>query len=425
MVKRAETELGDPTKREGLLDDYYRSHKNEIQRQVDSEIKRTPGAGRWSDKQYMDWVYKQIALSFKRFVKSEKERIERVEQSARLREKQALELEQQKREQEAAARRQRQERERERAEDYRRQQEQKRRRERELREAPRRAVKITKRHFKRVGLEKIPSKEERLLEAWRIDWSELEHLFEDKKKLEQMCKQAVKVAIVQLDREEKARLKELQLAGREEPEYEPVTVTKNWLGLREIIYARCVQKELSHRDSVIVANYVVPNVSRETRVELRRRLLEGELKDLNIRPSSFNDIVRRRVSQKGSTITGTDLGACAERFTHRLLQGSIECHVGPRPSGVCDISDREDGNPASAAWAVNTKLSTEDECDRVFEISPEYQVAKSWVLLIMPRILSMFIFAINGREQMVLNNNTATLCVSVEGLADRLKEMIG
>jgi len=90
---------------------------------------------------------------------------------------------------------------------------------------------------------------------------------------------------------------------------------------------------------------------------------------------------------------------------------------------VCDVSDREDGDPARAGWAVNVKVSLEDEVNRSFEVSPEHQVAKSWVLLIMPRLLMMCLYPITG-EQMTINSERGGLCVKPEELAERFKEMI-
>jgi len=293
-----------------------------------------------------------------------------------------------------------------------------------LTEAPMRAVEIVKQHFRDIGLKLIPSKEEKLLVSRSIDWSEISDLFKGKQEMELLAKQAVRVAIVQLNREEKKRKREEdRLAGREQPQHEPMTISPSWIGLRELAYALCIKKKLSLRDSTICSNYIVPDEARETRVELRRRLLEGSLKNLKIRQPSFNLVVRGKVSKKGSVITNTDLGRLGEIFTHRLLSPSLKCHVGPQSAGVCDISDRSDGDPAKAGWAVNVKVSLEDEVDRGFEISPEHQVTKSWVLLIMPRTLMMCLYPITG-EQMVINSERGGLCVKPEELAERLKELI-
>jgi len=69
------------------------------------------------------------------------------------------------------------------------------------------------------------------------------------------------------------------------------------------------------------------------------------------------------------------------------------------------------------------KVSLEDEVDRGLEVSPGHQVAKSWVLLIMPRTLTMCLYPITG-EQMAINNEREGLCVKPEEQAERLKELI-
>ena len=114
---------------------------------------------------------------------------------------------------------------------------------------------------------------------------------------------------------------------------EPIQVSEGWLGLRELAQDLFRQKGMTERDITICSHWMVT---------------EGTLIDPSISMPAFNDIVRRKVSKKGSIITNTDLGRLGESFTHRLLSASAECHVGPESSGVCDISDREDGEPTKS-----------------------------------------------------------------------------
>ena len=202
-----------------------------------------------------------------------------------------------------------------------------------------------------------------------------------------------------------------------------IEVSEGWLGLRELANALCVERGFSLRDSTICSHYIVPEEAGMSKVDLRKSLLEGDLKTLRIKQPAFNDIIRRKVSKKGSTITNTDLGRLGEAFTHRLLSPSVECWVGPESAGVCDISDKSSGDPAKATWALNVKVSLEDEVNRSFEVSPEHQVSKSWVLLIMPRLLMMRLYPITG-EQMTINSSSGGLCVTPEELAERFKELI-
>lgn len=210
---------------------------------------------------------------------------------------------------------------------------------------------------------------------------------------------------------------------QEDEKRTPIEISEGWLGLRELANALCIERGLSLRDSTICSHYMVPEEAGMSKVDLRKNLLEGDLKTLGIKQPAFNDIIRRKVSKKGSTITNTDLGRLGETFTHRLLSPAVECWVGPESAGVCDISDKSSGDPTGATWAVNVKLSLEDEVNRSFEVSPEHQVSKSWVLLIMPRLLMMRLYPITG-EQMTINSNSGGLCVTPEELAEKLKELI-
>jgi len=221
--------------------------------------------------------------------------------------------------------------------------------------------------------------------------------------------------------------------GRQGEEHTPIEISEGWLGLRELAYALCIEKGLSLRDSTICSHYMVPPEAGMSKVDLRKSLLEDELKTLEIRQPAFNDVIRRKITpqftdsrktrKKSPTITNTDLGRLGERFTHRLFESSFSCWVGPASAGVCDVSDRADGDPARAGWAVNVKLSLESECNRSFEVSPEHQVSRSWVLLIMPRILLMRLYPITG-EQMVMNSSSGGLCVTPERISSTLKELI-
>jgi hypothetical protein len=80
------------------------------------------------------------------------------------------------------------------------------------------------------------------------------------------------------------------------------------------------------------------------------------------------------------------------------------------------------GDPSKAGWALNVKMSLEDELNRSFEVSPEHQVAKSWCLLIMPRLLTMRLYPITSENMSI--SSSGGLCVTPEELAERLKEMI-
>lgn len=204
---------------------------------------------------------------------------------------------------------------------------------------------------------------------------------------------------------------------------EPLEITEGWLGLRELANGLCIKKGLSLRDSTIISHYMVPEEVERTKVEMRRNLKERGLIPQKTRQAAFNAVIKRKLTDKETKIiTNTDLGRLGEVFTHRLLRGAIKCHIGHKSSGVCDVSDVKSGDPERAGWALNVKLSLEDEVNRSFQISPEHLVEKSWTLLIMPRLLMMRLYPITS-DTMTLNSNIG-LCVTLEDLAETIKEMI-
>ena len=224
-------------------------------------------------------------------------------------------------------------------------------------------------------------------------------------------------------------LAELQSPGdgrkdQNRPDSTPLVISESWLGLRELAQDLFRQKGMSERDIVLTSRWMVPEQAGISNVDLRKSLTEETLIPLGIRQASFNDIIRRSVSKKDSKVTVTDLGRLGEGFTHRILGASRECFIGPQSSGVCDISDVTSGDPTQATWAVNVKMSLEDECNRGFEVAPEHQVSESWVLLLMPRQLSIRLYPIDGNELMTLNSRSGGLCVTPEGLADTMKEQL-
>lgn len=202
---------------------------------------------------------------------------------------------------------------------------------------------------------------------------------------------------------------------------EEIQFSSGWLGLRESFAQLCTERELSIRDTHIISNFCVPEFSGQKKTELRASLIEREdIEFPDIRQPAFNAIIRRNIT---NTITNTDLGRLGEAVTHRFLSDSVRCFIGPEPSGVCDVSDRRDGDPDKAKWCLNVKLSLEDECNRSFEISPEHKVAKSWVLLILPRQLQMRLYTITG-DHMTINSRRGGLCVKPEELGDTVKRLV-
>jgi hypothetical protein len=212
--------------------------------------------------------------------------------------------------------------------------------------------------------------------------------------------------------------------GHDPQPSEPKTISEGWLGLRELAESLFREKGLSERDITICSHWLVPEEAGITNVDLRKSLTENLLIPRDIRQAGFNDVIRRKVSRRTSEITPSDLGRLGEEFAQRIVSpGALECYTGPEPFGVCDLSDVPSGDPARATWAVNIKLSLEDEVNRSFEVAPEHLVPTSWVLLIMPRHLLMRLYPISG-ETMTINSASGGLCVGPEELGERLKEMI-
>ncbi len=94
-------------------------------------------------------------------------------------------------------------------------------------------------------------------------------------------------------------------------------------------------------------------------------------------------------------------------FVHFILKNDYDVFVGPEKSGTCDISNVKSGIPEEATFAINVKLSLENELNRLHEITPENQVVlnggKAFVLLIMPRLRYMALFPMDGKESMTLS----------------------
>lgn len=208
----------------------------------------------------------------------------------------------------------------------------------------------------------------------------------------------------------------------ETKDFGPKEFTPDWSGLRDLAEDVCREKGLSERDVVICSRFMVPDYAGQERTDLKRTLQEEGL-DLGISQAGFNAVIRRNISNN-KAITNTDLGRIGESFTHRLLLDAIECHVGPEPSGVCDISDTRSGVPSQASWAINVKLNVEDEPEsRALELSPEYHVDLSFAVLILSRRLEIRVYPVE-QEYQSLNPVRGGLCVRPEELGETIKGLI-
>ena len=214
-----------------------------------------------------------------------------------------------------------------------------------------------------------------------------------------------------------------------------VAISKGWFGLREMLFNLAVSKKISERDAYIISWFAVPPESRMTRRDIKAAMVSSKLiptatKEaiLGIRQDAIDAVIRRKLTDRQAVISTSDLGVVGEQFalSRILLSIKTRAHLAGG-IGQCDISNGEDGDPASVSWAINVKLSLEENINRSYHTTPECDAKRAWLLVLSPRSLAVHLWPISAEHTVCSDSPTSEnfcLCVTVEELGETVRQLI-
>lgn len=192
-----------------------------------------------------------------------------------------------------------------------------------------------------------------------------------------------------------------------------------WKDYQSIVYARYPDEYVfSDRDAWMVTF---------AQMGMKHAWIKDHLK-LSIRVNSLSNRIRTGIQEWNVKPSTTQIGTIGEKFIGSRLESSgpasavayVRDPDGSARKNVPDISDT--GLVRNASWAVNVKVSMDNDFDRVFETSPEHEVKRSWCVFLFPRLAKMAICDIEG-ENTRYNSRGMILCGISEGVT-KLKELI-
>lgn len=215
-----------------------------------------------------------------------------------------------------------------------------------------------------------------------------------------------------------------------------VAISKGWLGLRDMMFNLAVSKKISERDAYIISWFAVPPSARMTRRDIKAAMVSSELIPSTIRNAirgirqdALDKVIRVKLTDRQAVITTNDLGVVGEEFALSRILLSFKGYARLAGGiGQCDISNRKDGDPSRAAWALNVKISLEENINRSYDSTPEHEVKKSWLLVISPRQLSAYLWPIHAEHTVCSDSPTSSnfgyQCVTLSRLGDTIKQLI-
>jgi len=256
-----------------------------------------------------------------------------------------------------------------------------------LAEAPMRAIEIVKQHFLDVGLESIPTREEKMLSARGINWSEISDLY-NTKDMEQLAKQAVKVAIIQTDREDTKDRSESTREG--------------WQALQDLLF----EQTDGSSDALSMCRYYVPIIKKLS----YRKLISRYALETN--RTTLYDVIDSQFVKLSPTAKGN----AAELYVLRQLVSSVpSCEWGGGRKGVADVS--------GPGWAVAVKAAFREPYEIHAEpMTPENKADVAVCVFIRPRVHRVRLFPVTS-PKMTLTGREGSSC-GISEIGERLKELI-